>query len=221
MNSLSKKSGIATSVRGRPAVPEQELIEKIHHAAFQLLREKDIDALSVDDIARTAGVAKKTFYRFFANRSALLENLILTWSSTFVLYSLPIPDTQAAVANVLEQFFVKLAERALSDNAVALFKYLQHDSANKTRFLALYRESGIDNAGKILDAWLIELRTRGFIASDWPDNGAKHLQALIIAPTLRDIALGLLPAVPEFDIRPRIREVMAFMTPLLGLPPSQ
>ncbi|WAT04626.1 hypothetical protein O1V64_21290 [Rouxiella badensis] len=70
----------------------------------------------------------------------------------------------------------------------------------------------------MLDAWLQDLRQRGMIAAGWPENGAKHLQALIIAPALRDIALGILPAVPEFDIRPRVREALTLMAPLLGLP---
>ncbi|MEG3134113.1 helix-turn-helix domain-containing protein [Rouxiella sp. T17] len=218
MNASSKISGTLPAGRGRPAVPEEELIDKIHNAAFLLLQEKDFDTLSVDEISRTAGVAKKTFYRFYSNRNALLESIILAWSSTFTLYTLPTPQHAAEVAPILEQFFVDLAARALSDRAIALFKFLQSDSANKTHFLTLYRESGIDNAGKLLDSWLIAQRSRGFIIASWPDNGAKHLQALIIAPTLRDIALGLLPVVPELDIRPRVIEVLTLMTPLLGLP---
>jgi TetR/AcrR family transcriptional repressor of mexJK operon len=218
VNKQSTNSGKAFSGRGRPAVPEAELVEKIQNATFQLLLQKDVEALSVDEIARTAGVAKKTFYRFYSNRTDVLEKIILDWSSTFTLYHLPLPKKPHDAIAILEQFFVDLAARALSERSVALFKFLQNSPHQKTHFLNLYRESGIDNAGKMLDAWLQDLRQRGMIAAGWPENGAKHLQALIIAPALRDIALGILPAVPEFDIRPRVREALTLMAPLLGLP---
>lgn len=221
MNKALRNSGTLPVGRGRPAVPEAELREKIQHAAFVLLREKDMAALSVDEIARTAGVAKKTFYRFYSNRDDLLEKLILTWSSTLTLYNLPIPENSHSVMPLLEQFFIALAERALSDKAVALFKFLQNNPADKTHLLTLYRESGIDNASRMLDIWLLTLRNQGLIASSWPDKGAKHLQALIIAPMLRDIALGILPAVPALDIRPRIVEALSLVSPLLTLPTAR
>ncbi|MCC6214805.1 MAG: TetR/AcrR family transcriptional regulator [Polyangiaceae bacterium] len=42
-------------------------------AAVRLFRERGLDAVRVDDIAREAGVAKGSFYRYFADQAQLVE----------------------------------------------------------------------------------------------------------------------------------------------------
>ncbi|WP_312242379.1 TetR/AcrR family transcriptional regulator [Pantoea sp.] len=209
----------ATPRRGRPAVPEAELRAKIQQAAFQLLQDKGYAAVSIDEIARMAGVAKKTIYRFHSNKDALIEEIILDWSSTNLLPELAQPRDAGEVIAALEQFFLRLAERVLSMRQVALYKFLQSGIEDKEKFLRIWRDNGIENAAKQLNAWFEQARRQQLIHPDWPVDAAQYLQAMIIAPSLRDISLGLHPPVPEWDIRPRIRQTLRFVAPMLLAPP--
>lgn len=210
-----------TPRRGRPAVPEAELRAKIQQAAFQLLQEQGYAAASIDEIARVAGVAKKTIYRFHSNKDALIEHIILDWSSTNVLPELASPQNADEVMATLEQFFLRLAERVLSTRQVALYKFLQSGIENKEKFLRIWRDNGIEIAAKRLNEWFEQARQRQLINPLWPVDAAQYLQAMIIAPSLRDISLGLHPPVPEWDIRPRIEQVLRFVTPMLLVPEAR
>ena len=52
-------------------------------AAAALIVEKGLGATSIDDIAARAGVAKGTFYHYFADRGAMLEALRLRYTQRF------------------------------------------------------------------------------------------------------------------------------------------
>ncbi|WP_137293726.1 TetR/AcrR family transcriptional regulator [Nocardioides dongxiaopingii] len=56
---------------GRPRDPDSD--RRIHDAVLALLRERGPQAVTVESVASTSGVAKTTIYRRFADRQALLE----------------------------------------------------------------------------------------------------------------------------------------------------
>lgn len=59
----------------RPRSPEAH--EKVIHAALTLFGERGVDATSMDAIARTSGVSKATIYNHWANKEALLLEVML------------------------------------------------------------------------------------------------------------------------------------------------
>ncbi len=201
--------------RGRPPVPEATLINKIQQSTFHLLQTKGVEGVSVDEICRNARVAKKTFYRFYADKESLIERIIVDWSSTRVIPDLAIPQSREQTVHILTLFFTELAQRALSAESVALFRLLQNERGKQQQFLRMYQEMGIENASLLLNRWFEHIQHLPFINPDWPQNTAKQLQALIISPVLREILLGLTPPVPAYDIRPRINDALTFISPLL------
>jgi AcrR family transcriptional regulator len=68
----------ATAVRGRrPARPSGDDRESaILATAERLLAEKPLSAVSVDDLARGAGISRPTFYFYFASKDAVLLTLL-------------------------------------------------------------------------------------------------------------------------------------------------
>lgn len=58
--------------RGRPR--REETDRRIHDAALRLLREGGPDAVTVEAVAATSGVAKTTVYRRYADREAVLRS---------------------------------------------------------------------------------------------------------------------------------------------------
>ncbi|MEV6349259.1 TetR/AcrR family transcriptional regulator [Actinoplanes sp. NPDC051851] len=75
----------ATRRRGRP--PDLQLRSKILSAAEELLAESGYLGVTIDAVAGRAGVSKKTVYRFWAHKPALISDVILERSAV-----LPVPD---------------------------------------------------------------------------------------------------------------------------------
>ena len=56
--------------------------DKIIDAARQLIREKGLDAISMDEVAKRAGVGPGTLYRHFATKDELYDAAIQAWAET-------------------------------------------------------------------------------------------------------------------------------------------
>src|SRR5437899_988178 len=54
----------------------RERIKALADASLRLFLERGIDAVTIDDITHATGVAKGTFYRYFEDKSALVDALI-------------------------------------------------------------------------------------------------------------------------------------------------
>ncbi len=54
----------------------RERSKALADAALRLFLERGIESVTIDDITRETGVAKGTFYRYFADKGALVEALI-------------------------------------------------------------------------------------------------------------------------------------------------
>jgi AcrR family transcriptional regulator len=54
----------------------QRRTDQLSQAALTLFLERSIDAVTIDDITRSAGVAKGSFYRYFDSREALVRSLM-------------------------------------------------------------------------------------------------------------------------------------------------
>lgn len=204
--------------RGRPQVPEAELQEKIYQAAITVLESRGYDATSIEEVARTASMAKKTVYRFHSNKQALIEAVILRWSSVPLTLSARMPAGPAEVLPILEEMLHTLAQRVLTREAVALFKLLQSEFAGKAELLHHYRSNGVENAQRVLHQWFSQLRENDLINPSWQPEQGGYLLQMVIAARLRDMALGSLPPVPETPMREPIRAVLAFVAPLLLKP---
>ncbi|MCR4841917.1 MAG: TetR/AcrR family transcriptional regulator [Eubacterium sp.] len=61
---------------------------KILNSAYKLFTEKTLEATSISDIARHAGVAKGTFYLYFHDKYSLYETLVVSCSNEIIVKAL-------------------------------------------------------------------------------------------------------------------------------------
>ncbi|MBS2022793.1 MAG: TetR/AcrR family transcriptional regulator [Deltaproteobacteria bacterium] len=61
---------------GRRDVNRKERVKALADAALVLFLERGLDLVTIDDITQACGVAKGTFYRYFDDKSALVEALL-------------------------------------------------------------------------------------------------------------------------------------------------
>ncbi|MBV4367977.1 TetR/AcrR family transcriptional regulator [Erwinia sp. BNK-24-b] len=204
-----------TAARGRPAKSMALIRKTVFSAAIDIIEVKGVSAVSIDEIARQSRLAKKTIYKYFDSKDMLINEMIVAWTSTRTLPELHKASSKEDVLNKLRLFFIALGSRVLSRESVAIYKYLQNEKADKREKLAVYRSGGIVNASSMLNRWLEEARSAGWINPSWPQNGAAYLQALIVTPLLRDISLGITPAPTESEMGLIIDRVLTDFRPLL------
>lgn len=204
-----QKNEQSKSTRGRPSVPEAELKEKIIQATAQLLLEEGYLSTTIDTVAKRAGVAKKTIYRFVDNRETLIEMVILSWTDSFVpLFEQEAQSTDNFFA-LLTQNLNAIAQKVLSDEAVGLFRLLQTDFKQKHILLDKYQKSGIERSRQLLTQWLVRHKEKQLIKQADFVVLSDLILSMAIAEPLRQISLGLSPAGLTPTIEARTEQVVA------------
>ncbi|CAM3886080.1 TetR/AcrR family transcriptional regulator [Xenorhabdus thuongxuanensis] len=197
--------------RGRPTIPEQAIRQKIHDVTFLLLINQGYNKTTMDVVAKKAGIAKKTLYRFVKNREDLLEQIVMGWEENFIPTFKKDANNFQQLIELLKIFLTEIAEKSLSMEAVGLFKLLQSDFPYREILLDKYQQSGIERVRNILANWLERQYQQGLLKKmDFPII-SELVISMVIAEPLRQMALDILPPLPETDITPRITAAMTVL----------
>lgn len=182
---------IQPAKRGRPARSQEQTVELIVSGATRLLLSQGYSATTMEAVAAHCGLAKKTLYRFAANRSELVGLVIGSWTQGFADLFDEDPLAADDLLAVLGRLLRAVADRALSDDAVGLFKLLTQDFAERSLALEAYQANGIEHATLLLANWLSRQAARGLVTIAQPQMLARMILSLVIAEPLRRRALGL------------------------------
>lgn len=208
----SLASSAAPRPRGRPARPDAELRAAILDAATWLLLNEGYGGATLEAVARRAGMAKKTVYRFAANREDLVAQVVRGWTDSFEPALAQEVASAAEVLPALARVLQTIADRALSADAVGMFRLLTADFPARNALLAVYQENGIERGTAMLAGWFEKLAARGLIRIKQPRQTAGLLLAMTIAEPLRQMALGLVEPLPWGSIAERIQACVALFS---------
>ncbi|MGN7971909.1 TetR/AcrR family transcriptional regulator [Serratia sp. 22264] len=197
--------------RGRPSAPEAELRSAAVEATLALLLTQGYAATTVDAVAKRAGMAKKTLYRFAENRDALVMQAIASWTDAFQPAFEQDAQRAAEVTPLLEQGLRAIAQQVLSVQAVGVFRLLQSEFPGREALLATYQRNGIERGRAIVADWLQRQQRHGWLRELDCAQTSDLLLAMVMAEPLRQMALGLLP--PGSDIDNRIAAALTLVLP--------
>ncbi|MFN2994575.1 TetR/AcrR family transcriptional regulator [Serratia plymuthica] len=197
--------------RGRPSAPEAELRSAAVEATLALLLTQGYAATTVDAVAKRAGMAKKTLYRFAENRDALVMQAIASWTDAFQPAFEQDAQRAAEVRPLLEQGLRTIAQQVLSVQAVGVFRLLQSEFPGREALLATYQRNGIERGRAIVADWLQRQQRHGWLRELDCAQTSDLLLAMVMAEPLRQMALGLLP--PGSDIDNRIAAALTLVLP--------
>lgn len=192
--------------RGRPVVPEEELITKIREASLSLLLSQGYSAMTMDAVAKQAGVSKKTLYRFADNREDLAEQIVRGWTDSFVPLFMQDAKTKDDFYQLLENNLTIMSHKVLSAEAAGLFCLLSSEFPGRELLLTRYQAGGIERGRALLAEWL-------FRHQALPDAAQTSdlLLSMVMAEPLRQIALKLAPPAPDYPVQARIRAAVALL----------
>lgn len=185
---------------GLPAKPPRPSSrERLLDAVVRLLGEREAEALSAGAIAREAGVAYGTFYRYFTDRAHAVREALLRRGAAFgdhaERFSAALGSREDERARLVG-WTRTVVEAAIADKGVvrAWNVYSNADDA-----VAASRTEAVDAANASLAGWLRRLREAHISdASVDPDFAAYGVTALVLT-LARDCALNPESAAERVD----------------------
>jgi AcrR family transcriptional regulator len=174
---------------GKRDLNRRKRVQDLIDAGLSLFLERGIEAVTIDEVAREAGMAKGNFYRYFRDKADLVEAVISPVSST-TLQAIHECDAQLRQANNREQaveVYAQLGNRLVGALALypdAMCLYLQERRAPST----IARQAISDLANE-LDTRAMTLSQvaaeRGFVSVSDP-----RVSALAVLGAVEALALA-------------------------------
>ncbi len=176
------------------ATGQDEKTEAIVMAARKMFLARGFDGASMDQIALTAGVSKRTVYNRFRSKEELFGAAITETCRSFLPVNvseieLTLPPDE--LVRALSRQFVKgvLEPEALSLRRIAAFEAGRNPAIGK-----MYLDRGAKWMVAQCAPILARLAKRGFVKIDDPVDAIWRLGALITEPLYTRVLLGEAPA---------------------------
>jgi AcrR family transcriptional regulator len=169
--------------------------DRLLDAVARLLADHDAESLSAGLIAREAGVAYGTFYRYFTDRAHAVREALLRHGASLgdvtTLFA-ALPGTAELERERLANWIRDAAETSLRERGVvrAWHVYSNADDAVSTA-----RREAVDGAVDAVAAYLEGLRAAGVTATQGSTRFAAYALVALVVALGRDCALeGEIPA---------------------------
>ena len=195
----SRDSALSGSAgRPRQCSAEQrrtQLIEK----AEEIFLEQGYHPATMDEIARRAGMSKKTIYTVFESKAALFDALL---TARLAPFAAPIPEDGRPMKAVLIEFLMGVARVVLAPRHIALTRLLIAESPCSPDIGLALRRQAVCNGDSALDAWLARQVARGALELDDVREACAMLFGMAIGePMLNYLTKGDPPSEPAIARR--------------------
>ncbi len=210
------RNGAPAGSAGRPRqYSDEQRRTQLIETAEEIFLEQGYQPATMDEIARRAGMSKKTIYTVFESKAALFEALL---TARLAPFADPIPEDGRPMQDVLVEFLKGVARVVLAPRHIALTRLLIAESPCSPDIGLALRRQAVCNGDSALDAWLARQVARGALElDDVREAGAMLFGMAIGEPMLNHMTRGDPPS--EAAIARRISlSVQAFLA-LFARPP--
>jgi AcrR family transcriptional regulator len=204
---MQSDSETKPSATGRPRqMLEKERRRQLIAAAADLFLHKGYHATTMDDVARCAGMSKKTIYQVFSGKSELLDALLSDW---FAPYTIPIQSDNRPPQAVLTDVLSRMANFALSERQVLMTRLLIAETSCSEDIAAALDRQGIGRGKGALEQWLAAQAAQGVLKIDDP----VEVSSMLFFASAGDFLMGrLLRTQPQptlAEITARVEQTVA------------
>jgi len=197
---------LRTKRRGRPClIAEPERRELLIEAAENIFIELGYSATSMDDIARHAGMSKKTLYRLFETKESLFAAVIAARRASLnaTMESHDCPDIKTA-GDVLRRYLGAIARFVLAPRQAALYRLVIAESQRAPELAHAFYCAGPNKARTPLSDWLALQNQRGTLHVPDPPNAASMLFSMVIGDLQMRLLIGEIRATDDNAIDHRV-----------------
>ena len=170
-------------------------------AAAELFIAQGYGAVSMDAIARAAGVSKATLYAHFNSKDQLFETIITEACRANLDWQTVLPDGGQDARAALTAFGRRVLTFLLEERALAIYRVVVAESARFPELGRAFFEGGPGKGRRMFGAWLAEQAEAGRLRHvPDPPLAADQFMALLRAGPYFRAALGVPPAPGEAEI---------------------
>jgi AcrR family transcriptional regulator len=178
--------------RGRPPVgTEEERRRCLFAAAESLFLEQGFGAVTMEQVAKRAGVSKKTIYAFVDTKEHLFDAMMRDHMSRQHLPDLADVADGAGVESAVADYLTTLSAAILSPVAVGLFRLSVGEATRFPNIAQSFYQAGALGHIERLAGWLAAQAKRGLIVLDDAKEAAMMLTSFVVLEPLRAAALGV------------------------------
>lgn len=187
--------------RGRPPVATRDdRLNTLFDGAHALLQAGEYDNFTIEAVARSAGMARKTVYTLVASKEELIHGLILREGAKLVGLLGGDKPTEQGVLDGLRAYMTVWAQLALGPAGLGMYLMAVAQRDSLPALARSYENQGMAYAALVLRTWLAQPAVRALFAFDDVDGVIDLVGAVLIAQPLRRAALGLTQRVTDADI---------------------
>lgn len=166
------------STAGRPIDPSKD--RDILAAGRRLLFGKGPQAVTMESVARAAGVAKPTLYRRYANRDELLAAIATAEAEAMSARFAKAPDSTEDLRRALAEFAVDLGTFLVSDEHIGFMHALgQATRLPRSARESIYRNGPLQTRDR-LAVFLAEAARRSLIRCPRPEASAERFLGMLM-----------------------------------------
>jgi AcrR family transcriptional regulator len=200
-------AGTKPAVTGRPRqMLEAERRRQLIAATADLFLHKGYHATTVDDVARCAGMSKKTVYQVFSSKSELLDALLSDW---FAPFATPIEADDRPPRLVLTEALSRLAHFALSERQVLMMRLLIAETSCSEEIATALDRQSLGKGKGALAQWLAIQTACGVLKIDNPEEAANMLFFSAAGDFLMRLLLRTRPQPTSEEITARIEHTVS------------
>ncbi len=192
--------------RGRPPVrTDDETRHLIADAARREFLARGYVGASVDEIARNAGVSKKTLYRLIPAKADLFSASVTDRIARFIL---AVDDAALAALDVgaaLERLMIEYGKLTLSADTIAIQKLAIAEADRFPELAASFYADAIVVTQTALAKFLSRQCALDALVLDDPQGAAGMLRGMMIMEPQRSVMIGRGPLLTEAQIAERAR----------------
>jgi AcrR family transcriptional regulator len=190
--------------RGR--LSDDQRRTQVIDAAERVFLEKGFHAATMDDIARQAGMSKKTLYQAFTTKAALFEALLTDLCAIFIV---TIEDDNRPLAEVLTDVLRRSVVQALSPRQVAIIRLMVAESPRSPEITAAIENLGHGRGKGALEMWLAAKNAEGRLKVADPQEASALLFWTAAGDFLMQALLNQTPPPTIAAIEKRVAHVVA------------
>jgi TetR/AcrR family transcriptional regulator, mexJK operon transcriptional repressor len=168
---------LRTNAPGRPKDPEKRAA--ILKAAQELFPGKGYEAVSMDAIAKTAGVSKLTLYSHFADKDALFLEAVGDYCEHQLPHQAFEFHDDMSVREALLVIARGFIELTMSEVSIQLFRMMAAQAGHNTKLAELFFAAGPSRTLQEMEQFLRQSHAEAKLGVDNPGKAAEHFFCML------------------------------------------
>ncbi len=171
-------------------------------AAEKAFLEKGYHAARMDDVARSAGMSKKTIYQIFSSKEELFEALV---AQRLAPLHCRVATDDRPVADVLCDILLRCAEFILSPPQIGIIRLIMAEYSRSPELGQIFQREGSGRATNALEHYLASLEENGRHLIRDPREAAKMLLGMSISSAHWEMMIGMRQTISRVALERRVR----------------